>query len=115
MKHQLIAPKQGLGNKMIFSEDDCKQFEKIKEFLAGGATSVPEAIRLMKGNLRPQEALDLYEKAQEKFQVAQTQIMILNKKVVELRRSGSWFNRIVDWFKDKFSFLRKGEREQETQ
>lgn len=113
-KVQLIEPVKGFGGRLEYSQSDLDRFETLCDYMKDGANTVTEAIRLMKGNITPKDAIELYEKAQQKFEMAQTQIAVLNKKVVELRHS-NWLFKLVDWFKERFPWLRKGERQEGIQ
>ena len=88
-KNQLISPKQGLGNRLDFDDNDINIFEQIKNNLDDGARSVPEAIRLIKRDLTPSEAI-------QKFEVAQQEVHNLQKKLLQIRKGFAWT--LIDWF-----------------
>jgi len=90
----LINPQRGLRDKFLFSDEDVKQFLKLKELLENGAKSVPEAIRMMQQNITPGEALS-------KYMQAQRQIEILQRKILQLRKP--FWKRILDWFRGLFA------------
>lgn len=90
VKAELIDPKKGLGNKALFSEDDLEQFLKLQEFMGDGVTAAPQAIRMMQDKITPDAAI-------EKYQQAQRQIEVLQRKVLQLRKP--FWDRITGWFK----------------
>lgn len=94
-KHGLIAPKDtGIGHD--YSETDLEQFKTLEMYLKNGAKTVTEALRLMKGDMTPGEAM-------EKYRHAQRQIEVLHKKVLQLRKP-IW-KRLIDWLKSIFSVV----------
>jgi len=97
LKEDLIEPKRGLGNKWIFSEEDFKQFQRLQDLLNNGANTTGEAIRIMKNNVTPAEAI-------ERYQQSQRQIEVLQQKVIQLRRG--WWYRLWDWIRAKIAFTR---------
>jgi hypothetical protein len=90
----LINPQRGIRDKFLFSDEDVKQFLKLKELLENGAKSVPEAIRMMQQNITPGEALS-------KYMQAQRQIEVLQRKILQLRKP--FWKRILDWFRGLFA------------
>jgi hypothetical protein len=88
----LINPQRGIRDKFLFSDEDVKQFLKLKELLENG--SVPEAIRMMQQNITPGEALS-------KYMQAQRQIEVLQRKILQLRKP--FWKRILDWFRGLFA------------
>jgi DNA-binding transcriptional MerR regulator len=101
-KHELISPKD-TGTGHDYSEKDLKQFRTLESFLNNGAKTVTEAIRLMKNNISPEEAY-------RQYQQAQSQIAVLQKKVLQLRRP--LWTRFFAWLKGLVIVLlpRKAER-----
>jgi len=88
-----LIPERGRKLKNEFSEHEAEYFFKIRKLLAGGCESVPEAIRIMRENPTPEEALDAYRRGQ-------IEQAALAKKIKELRaelalyRQNNWWGRI---------------------
>jgi len=89
-QHELISPTK-IGNRHEYSSEDLEAFEQLRDFLAEGADSATAAIRLMKDDLTPAEALERYKKSQR-------EINVLQKKVLDLRRP-PWWEQIGGFFK----------------
>jgi predicted transcriptional regulator len=93
VKEGLIKPPKR-GIRQIFSQPEVETFRQIKQYLAEGADSTVEAIRLMKNNINPSDAIKRYEQAQR-------HIELLQKKVLQLRKP--FWKRLVDWVKGLLS------------
>ena len=85
-------PKHGIPYK--YSDAEIVYFEKIAHFLQEGVASAPEAIRLVQNNITPGEALDRYQQSQ-------TEIALLQKKVLQLRKPFWWT--VKSWLTTMFS------------
>jgi len=87
-KHDLVDRKRAF--KHDYTDQEVYYFTQIKEHLEDGAETAPEAIRLINAQLTPGQALS-------KYQQAQRQIEVLQKKVLQLRKP--FWERITGWFK----------------
>ena len=92
-KQGLIVPKE-TGTGHDYSDSDVEQFKTLESHLKNGATTVTEAIRLMRGGMTPGEAM-------EKYLQSQRQIELLQKKVLQLRKP--LWKKLVNWVRQLFS------------
>lgn len=92
---ELIEPRKGHRNKWLFSPADVSAFDSLKEMLADEDMTVTSAIRLIKDDLTPEEALQRYRKATREVEV-------LQKKVLDLRRDPWWLS-LANWFKSNWN------------
>ncbi|MBI1729347.1 hypothetical protein HYR53_01835 [Candidatus Acetothermia bacterium] len=95
---ELIDPKNK-GTRYEFSDGDLNQFRKLKEYLSDGAQTATEALRLMKKNLSPAEAI-------ERLEVVNRQLEQTQKKLLQLRED-PWYLKVVTWFRGKLNLFRK--------
>lgn len=101
-KADLIHPKKGLGNKDIYSEDDLETFRKLQEYMEDGATSATEAVRLLKDNVSPEEALRRYRTSQRELEVTQKKLLALRKPFWERMKGwlGNAASKLMFWRND---------------
>ena len=101
-KADLIHPKKGLGNKDIYSEDDLKTFKQLQEYMEDGATSATEAVRLLKDNVSPEEALRRYRTSQRELEVTRNKLLALRQPFWERVKGwlGSAASKLMFWRDD---------------
>lgn len=90
-----------------FTEEEVDYFRKIHQFLEDGCESVPEAIRLMKENTTPKEALEAHKRSQQHIEQLQSKVSAQRKKLAVIQKE-SWWNKVTQWFSN---FLKRGDRD----